>query len=221
MIATTEYSAARYNMVESQLRPNKVTDQRLVDAFLAVPRDQFVPVALRGVAYVDKAIAVGNGRYLLEPMVLGRMLQEAGITATDLVLDVGTATGYSAAVIGNVAATVVAVESDATLAAQANQAMQTLGVDNAAVVQGDLAAGWAKQGPYNVIVIEGAVAAVPQTLLDQLAEDGRLVTVLLPESGVSVARLYQKVGGVISSRALFDASASLLPGMEPKATFSF
>lgn len=221
MIATTEYSAARYNMVESQLRPNKVTDQRLVDAFLAVPRDQFVPSALRGVAYVDKAIAVGNGRYLLEPMVLGRMLQEARITASDLVLDVGTATGYSAAIIGSVAATVVAVESDVALAAQADQAMQTLGVDNAAVVQGDLAAGWAKQGPYNVIVIEGAVAAVPQALLDQLAEGGRLVTVLLPESGVSVARLYQKIEGQISSRTLFDASASLLPGMEPKAGFSF
>jgi protein-L-isoaspartate(D-aspartate) O-methyltransferase len=221
MIATTEYSAARYNMVESQLRPNKVTDHRLVDAFLAVPRDQFVPGALRGVAYVDKAIPVGNGRFLLEPMVLGRMLQEARITAGDLVLDIGTATGYSAAIIGHVAATVVAVESDAALAAQADQAMQTLGVDNAAVVQGDLAAGWAKQGPYDVIVIEGAVAAVPQALLDQLAEGGRLVTVLLPESGVSVARLYQKVGGLISSRTLFDATASLLPGMEPKAGFSF
>ncbi|SNS35682.1 MULTISPECIES: protein-L-isoaspartate O-methyltransferase [unclassified Azospirillum] len=221
MIATTEYSAARYNMVESQLRPNKVSDQRLVDAFLAVPRDQFVPPALRGVAYVDKAIPLGNGRFLLEPMVLGRLLQEARIAATDLVLDVGTATGYSAAIIGQIAATVVAVESDAALAAQANQAMQTLGVDNAAIVQGTLAAGWAKQGPYDVIVLEGAVAAVPQALLDQLAEGGRLVTVLLPESGVAVARLYQKIGGTISSRTLFDASADLLPGMEPKAAFAF
>ncbi|MDG5494406.1 protein-L-isoaspartate O-methyltransferase [Niveispirillum sp. BGYR6] len=221
MIATTEYSAARYNMVESQLRPNKVSDLRLVDAFLAVPRDQFVPPALRGVAYVDKAIPLGNGRFLLEPMVLGRLLQEARIAATDLVLDVGTATGYSAAIIGQIAATVVAVESDAALAAQANQAMQTLGVDNAAIVQGTLAAGWAKQGPYDVIVLEGAVAAVPQALLDQLAEGGRLVTVLLPESGVAVARLYQKIGGTISSRTLFDASADLLPGMEPKAAFAF
>lgn len=221
MIATTEYSAARYNMVESQLRPNKVTDQRLVDAFLAVPRDQFVPPALRGVAYVDKAIPVGNGRFLLEPMVLGRLLQEARIAATDLVLDVGTATGYSAAIIGRVAATVVAVESDAALAAQANQAMQTLGVDNAAIVQGNLAAGWAKQGPYDVIVVEGAAATVPQALLDQLAEGGRLVTVLLPEGGVAVARLYQKIGGAISGRTLFDASAALLPGMEPKAAFAF
>ncbi|MQP67797.1 methyltransferase domain-containing protein [Niveispirillum sp. SYP-B3756] len=221
MIATTEYSAARYNMVESQLRPNKVTDQRLVDAFLAVPRDQFVPPALRGVAYVDKAIPVGNGRFLLEPMVLGRLLQEARIAATDLVLDVGTATGYSAAIIGSVAATVVAVESDAALAAQANQAMQTLGVDNAAIVQGDLSAGWARQGPYDVIVVEGAVAAVPQALLDQLSDGGRLVTVVALESGVAVARLYQKIGGLISSRTLFDASAALLPGMEPKAAFSF
>lgn len=221
MMATTEYGTARFNMVESQLRPNKVTDPRLVDAFLAVPRDQFVPAALRGVAYVDKAIPVGNGRYLLEPMVLARLLQAARVGAGDLVLDVGTATGYSAAIIGRLAATVVALESDADLAVQANQAMQSHGVDNAAIMQGPLGTGWAKQGPYNVIVLQGAVTAVPQALLDQLAEGGRLVTVVLPESGMGVARLYEKLGGVLSSRNLFDASAHLLPGLEAKPDFRF
>lgn len=221
MMASPEYSAARLNMVDSQIRPNKVTDQRVVDAFLAIPRDQFVPAGLRGVAYVDKSIPVGNGRFLLEPMVLARLLNEAKIEATDIVLDVGTGTGYSAAVIGRLAATVVALESDAGLAAQANQTMQTHGVDNAAIMQGPLAAGWAKQGPYNVIVVQGAVSAVPQALLDQLAEGGRLVAVVLPESGQGVARLYQKTGGQVSSRILFDASASLLPGLEAKPDFQF
>lgn len=221
MMATTEYSAARLNMVEGQIRPNKVTDQRVVDAFLAVPRDQFVPAGLRGVAYVDKSIPLGSGRFLLEPMVLARLLNEARIEATDIVLDIGTATGYSAAVLGRLAATVVAVEADAELAAQANQAMQTLGVDNAAIMRGPLNAGWVSQGPYNVIVIQGAVAAVPQTLLDQLAEGGRLVSVVIPENGQGVARLYQKTGGQVSSRILFDASAAMLPGLEAKPDFRF
>lgn len=221
MMATTEYSAARLNMVEGQIRPNKVTDQRVVDAFLAVPRDQFVPDSLRGVAYVDKSIPVSKGRYLLEPMVLARLLNDAKIEATDMVLDVGTGTGYSAAVLGRLAATVVALESDSELAAFANQAMQTQGVDNAAVMHGPLNAGWAKQAPYNVIILEGAVAAVPASLLDQLAEGGRLLGVVLPESGQGVARLYQKTGGQVSSRVLFDASAALLPGFEAKADFQF
>lgn len=221
MMATTEYSAARLNMVEGQIRPNKVTDQRVVDAFLAVPRDQFVPAGLRGVAYVDKSIAIGKGRFLLEPMVLARLLNDARIDSADIVLDVGAGTGYSAAVIGRLAATVVALESDSELAAQANQAMQNHGVDNAAVMHGPLNAGWPKQGPYNVIVVQGALAAVPQALLDQLAEGGRLVAVLLSESGQGVARLYQKTGGQVSSRILFDASAAMLPGLEAKPDFQF
>ncbi|MGQ3048935.1 MAG: protein-L-isoaspartate O-methyltransferase family protein [Niveispirillum sp.] len=221
MMATTEYSAARLNMVEGQIRPNKVTDQRVVDAFLAVPRDQFVPEGLRGVAYVDKSIPVTRSRYLLEPMVLARLLNDAKIESTDIVLDVGTGTGYSAAVIGRLAATVVALESDSELAAFANQAMQTQGVDNAAVMHGPLNAGWAKQAPYNVIIVQGAVAAVPPALLDQLAEGGRLLAVVLPESGQGVARLYLKTGGQVSSRILFDASAALLPGFEAKADFQF
>jgi protein-L-isoaspartate(D-aspartate) O-methyltransferase len=221
MMATTEYSAARLNMVEGQIRPNKVTDQRVVDAFLAVPRDQFVPDILRGVAYVDKSIPVAKGRYLLEPMVLARLLNDAKIESTDIVLDVGTGTGYSAAVLGHLAATVVALESDSELASFANKAMQTQGVDNAAVMHGPLNAGWAKQAPYNVIILEGAVAAVPASLLDQLAEGGRLLAVVLPESGLGVARLYQKNGGQVSSRILFDASAALLPGFEAKADFQF
>lgn len=221
MMASSEYSAARLNMVDCQIRPNKVTDQRVVDAFLAVPRDQFVPAGLRGVAYVDKSIPVSRGRFLLEPMVLARLLNDAKVEPTDIVLDVGTGTGYSAAIIGRLAATVVALESDADLAALANQAMQNHGVDNAAVMQGPLSAGWAKQGPYNVIVVQGAVAAVPPALLDQLAEGGRLVAVVLPESGQGVARLYQKTGGKVSSRILFDASAALLPGLEAKPDFQF
>ena len=125
------------------------------------------------------------------------------------------------AVIGRLAATVVALESDGELAAQANQAMQMQGVDNAAIMHGPLNAGWARQAPYNVIVLQGAVAAVPSGLLEQLAEGGRLLAVVVPESGHGVARLYQKTGGQVSARVLFDTSAALLPGFEARADFQF
>jgi len=221
MVALTDYTAARINMVEGQLRPNKVHDPRLVAAFINVPREQFVPKAQRGIAYVDEDIPVGNGRYLMEPMVLARLLQEARIGAQDMVLDIGCGTGYSAALIGRLAATVVAVESDAELAAQAAQNLMAVGVDNVVLMQGPLTAGWAAQQPYDVIVLDGAVTEVPAVLLDQLAEGGRLVAVLAPPGHVGHARLYQKIGGVVSGRVLFEAAVRLLPGFEPAPQFEF
>lgn len=220
-MATTDFATARVNMVEGQIRPNKVTDFRIVDAFLAVPREEFVPKALRGIAYVDEDIQVAPGRFLMEPMVLARLLQEARISATDMVLDVGGATGYSAAVLGKLAATVVALEGDTALAGQANDTFQRLGIDNALAVQGPLEAGWAKQGPYDVIVLQGSVAQVPQALLDQLAEGGRLVGVVNEDARIGYARLYQKLGGRVSHRPLFDAAVRKLPGFEPKPSFRF
>ncbi|WP_114391572.1 protein-L-isoaspartate O-methyltransferase family protein [Oleisolibacter albus] len=221
MMAPTDFTAARTNMVEGQIRPNRVTDARLIDAFQSVPREQFVPKALRGVAYVDEDIHIGHGRYLLEPRVLARLLQEAQVTADDVVLDVGSGMGYSAAVIGRLAATVVALESEPDLAAQATAAFQANGVDNALIMQGPLAAGWAKQAPYNVIVLEGAVTEVPQVLLDQLAEGGRLVCVLGGDAQVGTARLFQKLDGVVSGRTLFDATVRALPGFERAPAFQF
>ncbi|MFC7332011.1 protein-L-isoaspartate O-methyltransferase family protein [Rhodocista pekingensis] len=221
MAATTDYSDARVNMVEGQIRPNKVTDLRLVDAFLDVPRELFVPRTLRGIAYVDEDVPLGDGRYLMEPMVLGRLLQAAGIGTQDVVLDVGCGTGYSAAVIGRLAATVVAVESDATLAATAGRALREAGADNVLLMQGPLEQGWPAQQPYDVILIDGAVAEVPEALLDQLAEGGRLVTVVAASERLGLARIYQKVAGIVSSRPLFDATVHPLPGFQAKPGFQF
>lgn len=221
MMATTDFSAARINMVEGQIRPNKVTDLRLVEAFMDVPRELFVPKPLRGIAYVDEDIQVAPGRYLMEPMVLGRLLQEARIGAEDVVLVVGCGTGYSAAVAGRVAATVVALESDAGLAAQATRTLQDISSDNVIVMQGPLSAGWAAQMPYDVIVLDGAVAEVPPALLEQLNEGGRLVCVINGTGRVGAARLYKKVGGTVSGRTLFDAAIHPLPGSEQKPAFEF
>ncbi|MGQ9370308.1 protein-L-isoaspartate O-methyltransferase family protein [Azospirillum sp. A39] len=216
-----DYAAARLHMVEGQIRPNKVTDQRLVDAMLDVPREIFVPKASRGIAYVDEDVAVGNGRYMTEPMVFARMLQEAEIGAGDVVLDIGCGTGYSTAIIARLAATVVGLECDAALAARAGEALPEVGADNALVVTGPLGDGHAAQGPYDVIVFEGAVAEVPAAIRDQLADGGRMVAAVLGESGLGQVRLFRRAGAMVSSRVLFEAMPHLLPGFEPKPKFVF
>lgn len=216
-----DYNAARINMVEGQLRPNRLTDLRAVDAFLTVPREIFVPKGLRGIAYVDEDIHVGHGRFLVQPMVLGRLIQELGIGPEDVVLDVGCATGYSAAIGARLAATVVALESEPDLAETATRNLQAAGIDNALVMRGPLHEGWPRQAPYDAILVNGAVAEVPHALLDQLSERGRLAAVVAPDGHVGTARLYSKVDGVVSSRIVFDASVKMLPGFEPHRGFVF
>lgn len=217
----SDFAAARFHMVECQIRPNKVTDHRLVDALMDVPRELFVPQALRGVAYVDGDVAVSKGRYLLEPMVFARMLQEAGVDENARVLDIGCATGYSTAVLARMAASVVGVESDAALAAEAAGALAKAGIHNAQVVNGPLAEGHAAAAPYDVIVFEGAVCEVPETVCGQLAVGGRLVAAVLGERGLGEVRLYQRFAHGVSSRVLFEAQPHLLPGFEPKPKFEF
>ncbi len=216
----TDFAAARKQMVDSQILPNKVTDAGLIEALGAVPREVFVPQALRGVAYVDEDVPVAPGRYIIEPMVFARLLQAAAIRKTDAVLDVGCATGYSSAVLARLASVVVAVEEDATLAAEASNNLGGVGAENAAVIQGPLNAGYAAQAPYDVIVLEGAVEDVPAALLDQLGEGGRLVAVIAGR-GIGKATLFTRTGGVIGHRQLFDAGLPALPGFAREAGFVF
>lgn len=217
----TDFAAARFFMVEGQIRPNKVTDHRLVDALSETPREAFVPESARGVAYVDDDLPIGNGRYLLEPMVFARMLQYLGVQATDRVLDVGCAGGYSTAILAKLAASVVGLDSDAALTAGATVALAAQGIANATVVTGPLAAGHAEGGPYDVIVVEGTIPELPAALADQLAEEGRLVAIVHDARGVGEVRLFQRVAGVLSSRVLFEAQPHALPGFEKKASFVF
>jgi protein-L-isoaspartate(D-aspartate) O-methyltransferase len=217
----TDFAAARLNMVESQIRTNKVTDPRIIEAFEGVPRELFVDEAKRGFAYVDEDLEVAPGRYLMEPMVLARLLQAAAPQPGDMVLDIGCATGYSTAVLAQLAATVVGRESDGALAALANRTLNALDVDNAVVVEGDLGKGYAKQAPYNVIIFQGAVSEVPLTIKRQLTEGGRLVAVVCDEAGIGRGTVIRRSGENFSGRILFDAATPLLPGFAPAAGFVF
>lgn len=217
----SDFAQARSNMVDSQIRPNKVTDQRILDAFLEAPREQFVAKASRGIAYVDEDIPVGNGRYLVEPMITARLIQALNIRSSDLVLDVGCTTGYSSAILARLANTVVALEQDADLVATATAALAELGADNAVVVEGPLVEGYPSQGPYQAILINGSVAEVPAHFADQLTEGGRLATVLSADGRMGSAVVMTKIGGQLSRRVLFDAATPLAPGFEAAPSFVF
>jgi protein-L-isoaspartate(D-aspartate) O-methyltransferase len=216
-----DFAAARSNMVESQIRTNKVTDPHLLDAFETTPRERFVPEPLRGIAYVDQDVALGGERFVMEPMVLARLLQAARPGPGDVALDLGCGSGYATAILSRLVATVVALEVDAALAAAANQTLDELEIDNALVVEGQLAEGYPKQAPYNVILLNGAVSEVPLAIADQLAEGGRLVTVVSVGAGLGRATLMRRDSGVISSRILCDASVPVLPGFEAAPGFVF
>jgi len=215
------FAAARRNMVESQLRTNHVTDADVLGAMGTLPRERFVPDKVSDIAYIDEDLDLGNGRFLMEPMVLGRLLQAATPAQEDLALCVGCGAGYATAIISRLCGAVFALENDAAIAQQTTRRLSELGIDNAFVVEGDLAAGWAKESPYNVILLEGAVAHVPEEILDQLAEGGRLATVLRSEFGGGSATLFQKRHGCVSRRALFDANVPYLSGFELKEGFVF
>ena len=216
-----DFSVARRNMVENQIRPNRVTDARVLAALEEVPRELFVPEGVRNIAYIDGDIELGAGRRMLEPTVFARLLQAAEIQPNEVVLDVGCGTGYSAAVLAHLASTVVALESDRALAQRATKLLADQSVDTVALVEGALAAGDKVHGPYDVIVIEGAVAKVPEGLLAQLADGGRLVAVVTQPGSVGRATLMLRVGESVSSRPLFEAAAALLPGFTARPGFVF
>ncbi len=216
-----DYAAARQNMVNSQLRTNKIIDDRILAAMAEVPREVFVPQHLRGVAYVDEDIPLISGRYLMEPLVFARLLQAAAITASDAVADIGCGSGYSAAVMACLADVVVAVESDTALAEQAGAHLTKLEVDNVVVMQGDLRTGFPDQAPYDVIFIDGGVDAVPEALCDQLAEGGRLVAVVREGPGIGRATLVDRVHGTFARRVLFEAGVPMMPSFTSESDFVF
>lgn len=211
-----DFSAARNAMVDSQVRTDDVTDPALTGAMRATPREIFVPEALAGVAYMGESLEVAPGRFLLDPRAFAKLAQLSGLKAGELVLDVGGASGYSAAVFAALGAEVTALESDAELAARARA---NLG-ERAAVVTGPLAEGWAKDAPYDVIFLNGAVPARPDRLLAQLKPGGRLVGIVT-DRGVGKAHIFLKSSAGYSSRIAFDATVAPLPGFEPAPSFVF
>jgi len=217
------FSTARQNMVDCQVRPSDVTDNRIIDAMLEVPREVFVPQNQRPLAYLDLDLDVGEGgakRFLIKPAVLARMLQAAEIKATDKVLVAGCATGYAAAIVAKFAGEVTAIESDPALAAKAKAALTEVGLGRVAVATADVANGQTMNAPYDVIVLNGATEIVPEGLYKQLKEGGRLVGVFAmsqPPRATMVTHSHDDYG----SRALFDAVAPVLPGLERRPAFVF
>ncbi|MCW5746733.1 MAG: protein-L-isoaspartate O-methyltransferase [Alphaproteobacteria bacterium] len=219
----TDFALARRNMVESQLRPNHIIHPGVLEALALLPRERFLPDDRASLAYVDEALPVGGGRYLMEPMVLARLIQLAQPSEGDRALVVGAGPGYGAAVMGRLVRSVVALESDSALAGRARQLLPTVGADNVTVVEGALDGGHSAGGLYDIILIEGAVPAIPDGLTRQLAEGGRLVAIIGGgQPGYpGRAHLGRKDGGVFSSRPVFDAGTPMLPGFEQPSRFVF
>lgn len=216
-----DFAAARFNMVECQVRTNRVSDPKVLAALKAVPREVFVSKPMRPFAYVDEDLDVGGGRFVIEPLVLARLLEAAGIKSSDVVLNIGDATGYSTAVLSRLAQTVVALESDPEWVARSSQSLTALNIDNAAVVGGPLLAGCVAQAPFDVIVLSGAVASVPQELRRQLADGGRLVGIVGSGPRLGKGVLVVRVGDTWGQRDLFDASTAALPVAPVKPAFVF
>lgn len=212
-----DFATARRMMVDGQVRTYDVTDPAVLSAMLSVPRERFVPADRASVAYIDTDVPVGKGRGLLKPMVLAKLLQAAAIRPEERVLDVGCATGYASAVLARMGAQVVALEQDSALAAEARRALADAG--EVTVVEGPLAAGSASHGPYDVILLNGAVQTVPPELFKQLSEGGRLVGIV-GEAPACKAMLFAAAHGTGSGRAIFDAAAGALPGFSKPAVFA-
>ena len=221
-----DFEQLRQSMVDSQIRPNDVTDPRVIAAMLQVPRERFVPAARAGLAYLDddlpvrEAGAAGPARYLMEPMILAKLVQALDLSPGDSVLDIGCTTGYSTAVLAQLAGSVCGLEEDAELAADARRNLAQLGVPGAQIVEGPLAKGAPEAGPFDAILINGAVEIVPEPLLAQLKEGGRLVAVVR-KAPPGRATLHVRSGGAVSARPLFDAAVPPLPGFEAPQGFVF
>lgn len=216
-----DYERARRNMVECQIRTNDVTDARILDAMTLVAREVFVPVTARALAYLDKHLPVGDGtprRHLIEPNVLARLIQAAEIGPDDVVLDVGCATGYSSAIIARLAGSVVGLESDLALATEARRLLSE--VANVAVVSGPLEAGYAKEGPYDVILLEGAVEHIPSKLIEQMKVGSRIVAVL-GEGRAARAVVGLKGATDLSFRSVFEAALPPLLAAKQEPSFEF
>ncbi|MDR3530027.1 MAG: protein-L-isoaspartate O-methyltransferase [Rhodopila sp.] len=215
------FADARNRMVDSQIRPNRVTDPRILSAMRRLPRERFLPAAVLPLAYADEDVPLGNGRYMMEPMVLAKLLQAADLQGNERVLIVGAGTGYSAAVLAACGCRVTALEEDAALLAIAN-AVLPIEAPGVTLVSGPLGAGWPSQAPYDVILIEGAVPEIPPALAAQLhQESGRLLTAICGEDRTTQAVQAEATGSGLSICPIFDCGTPPIPSLRKAPAFAF
>ena len=215
----SDFAARRLMMVDTQVRPSDVTKFPIIDAMLTVPRELFVPRDKREAAYIGENVGLGDGRVLLEARSLAKMLDALDLQKTDLVLDIGAGLGYSAAVMARMSEAVVALEDTPERIAEAQDALTEAEADNVILQLGQLVEGAAQHGPYDVIVIEGAVEMVPPELVEQLKEGGRIACIF-SDAALGTAKIGYKLNGRVTWRALFNAGAPLLPGFQAARDFA-
>ena len=206
-------------MVDTQVRPSDVTKFPIIDAMLSVPREAFVPSSMREAAYIGENLDIGGGRVLLEPRTLAKMLDVLDIKPTEVILDIAPGLGYSTAVLAHMAEFVIGVEDDESRAEEAQSILSEQGIDNAAIISGALSEGAAKSGPYDVIILQGAVEVLPDSLLAQLKDGGRIVSIFA-EGDLGVVRIGYKMDQRINWRMAFNAGAPVLTGFAKKAEFA-
>jgi len=220
----TDFTAARHNMVESQVKPNDITSHALISAMRNTAREAFLPDNLQSLAYMDDDIQVsstGAGRYMMEPRVLSKLIQLADIEPSDHILDIGCGTGYSTAILAQLGSSVVGLESNKSLGNQATSNLADQKIDNVAIVNGNMEKGLATQGPYDVIFFSGMIEQVPEKLKSQLKDGGRIVAVLSSSGSLGSATLFIRSGDVISERSSFEANINALPGFKRQQGFVF
>ena len=216
----TDYKTARTAMVDCQIRPSDVTKYTIIEAFLTTPREAYVPSEKRPVAYAGDHIALNNGRTMLDARTFAKMLDTLNVQPDELVLDLGCGLGYSTAVLASMAEAVVAIESDTQMATEAAATLTEQSVDNAYVTTGVLTEGNKKNGPYDVIILQGSVDQIPETLIDQLKDGGR-VCAIFRDQNYGECRIGYKSHKKLSWRSVFNASAPMINGFETKAEFKF
>ncbi|MEM7638619.1 MAG: protein-L-isoaspartate O-methyltransferase [Pseudomonadota bacterium] len=216
-----DFAQARKVMVDSQVRVNDVTSPEVVSAFSTIPRETFVPKGMRACAYAELEIETSDARAMWLPRDLGKLLVGLEAQASDVSLVIGAGAGYSAALLGHMTEAVIALEDDEILVDAMSERFATIGMDEAVAVQGDLSAGLAEQGPFDIIFVAGMVEEVPQAWLDQLSEGGRLGVVVASGRGVGAARIYKRAGDTFAYREAFECCPPVLPGFEVARAFVF
>ncbi|GIR79797.1 MAG: protein-L-isoaspartate O-methyltransferase [Alphaproteobacteria bacterium] len=217
-----DFKIARKNMVENQIRANKVTSLNVINAFLDVPREKFVPDALQEISYVDEDIQLSRNRFMMKPMILARLFQSLNLKGNENILHVGSNSGYGSAILSRMCSSVISLESDKKLFETSIHTFSNMGFDNVVPLHGSMENGVEKEAPFDIIFIEGSIETEPKSLFGQLNENGKLIAIIRPANiKIGKAKLFFKISNEIGLENLFDAQVSKLSIFKSKTKFSF